>query len=63
MKAERIKPGEVYMVVIGNKEIRVKIELVELDTIVGTRIDEKRGIACPASRVVAGPLKLTARLP
>jgi len=58
MKAERIKTGEVYMVVVSGKEIRVKIELVELDNIVGTRIDEQRGIVCPASRVVAGPLKM-----
>lgn len=58
MKAERIKTGEVYMVVVSGKEIRVKIELVELDNIVGTRIDERRGIVCPTSRVVAGPLKM-----
>lgn len=42
MKAERIKTGEVYMVVVSGKEIRVKIDLVQLDSIVGTRIDEKR---------------------
>lgn len=58
MKAERIKTGEVYMVVVSGKEIRVKIELVELDSIVGTKIDEQRGIVCPVSRVVAGPLKI-----
>jgi len=58
MKAERIKTGEVYMIAVKGKEVRVRIELVEFDSIVGTNIDEKRGIICPTSRVVAGPLKM-----
>lgn len=60
MKAERIKTGEVYMVVVSGKEIRVRIDLVQLDNIVGTKIDEQRGIVCSTSRVVAGPLKIKA---
>lgn len=62
MKTERIIPGSIYMVVIKGQEVRVLVDMVQLDMVVGQNVDTKRGIIIPAEKVVAGPLRFGTKL-
>lgn len=62
MKAERITVGKVYMAVIGRREVRVLIEAVKLDQVLGRNLETNGGIAMSVDKIVAGPLKNGATL-
>ncbi len=63
MKTERIIPGAVYMAVIKGQEVRVLVDMVRLDNVLGKDIDTDRGIIISTEKVVAGPLKFGTKLP
>jgi len=57
MKTERIKEGSVYMAVVKGQEIKVLVDMVQLDTVLGKNVETQRGVVINAKNVVAGPLK------
>ena len=63
MKTERITVGGIYMAVIKGNEIRVRIDYLVGNHILGTNLEENRGIAMTNEKIVAGPLKTEPRLP
>lgn len=62
MKAERITVGKVYMAVVGRREVRVLVEAVKLDQVLGRNLETNGGIAMSVEKIVAGPLKNGATL-
>ena len=63
MKAERITVGKVYMAVVGRREVRVLVQAVKLDQVLGKNLETNGGIAMSVEKIVAGPLKDGATLP
>ena len=51
------------MAVIKGQEVRVLVDMVRLDNVLGKDIDTDRGIIISTEKVVAGPLKFGTKLP